>query len=76
MKEKRYRSICKAVSWRITGTLDTFVISYLVTGKFKLAFSISIIETFTKICLYYFHERVWNRINIGRSLKTNPDHEI
>lgn len=76
MKEKRYRSILKAVSWRITGTLDTFVISFLVTGKFRFALSISFFEIFTKITLYYLHERLWNRISTGRASKQYPDYEI
>ena len=70
MKERRYRSITKAISWRITGTMDTFIISFLVTGKPKYAIAISGIEVFTKIFLYYFHERLWNRLSFGRKLTT------
>ncbi|MEK7720497.1 MAG: DUF2061 domain-containing protein [Bacteroidota bacterium] len=76
MKEKRYRSILKAICWRLTGTIDTFVISFLITGKFRLAMSISFFEIFTKITLYYLHERLWNRITTGRSAATKPDYEI
>ncbi|MCL4482076.1 MAG: DUF2061 domain-containing protein [Bacteroidetes bacterium] len=76
MKEKRYRSILKAICWRLTGTIDTFVISYLVTGKFKFAMSISFFEIFTKITLYYLHERFWNRISTGRAEGIKPDYEI
>lgn len=68
MKERRYRSITKAISWRVTGTIDTFIISYIVTGKPKFALAISGIEVFTKIFLYYFHERLWNRLSFGRKL--------
>jgi uncharacterized membrane protein len=75
MGEKRYRSILKAICWRITGTIDTFVISYLITSKFKFAMSISLIEVFTKITLYYFHERAWNRIETGR-IANKPEYEI
>lgn len=74
MKDKRYRSIIKAVSWRVTGTIDTFVISYFVTGKFKFAISISIFEVFTKIIWYYLHERMWNKIELGKS--KGPEYEI
>jgi uncharacterized membrane protein len=70
MKERRYRSITKAISWRVTGTIDTFIISFLVTGKPKFALAISGIEVFTKIFLYYFHERLWNRLSFGRKLTT------
>lgn len=57
----------KAVSWRATGTLDTIVVSFLLTGRMSLAFSIGCVEFFTKIGLYYVHERVWNRIPLGRA---------
>jgi len=76
MNEKRYRGIIKAVSWRIIGTFDTFFISFLITGKFRLALSISFFEVFTKITLFYVHERIWNRINIGRTLDKSLDYEI
>ena len=76
MDEKRYRGIIKAISWRIIGTFDTFFISFLITGKFKLALSISFFEVFTKITLFYVHERMWNRINIGRTLDKSIDYEI
>jgi uncharacterized membrane protein len=66
MAEKHYRSLLKAVSWRVTGTLDTIIISFLITGQIKLAVSIGFIELFTKICLYYLHERLWNKISFGR----------
>ena len=66
MIEKHYRSLVKAVSWRATGTVDTIIISFLVTGKIKLAVSIGFIELFTKICLYYLHERFWEKISFGR----------
>ena len=60
------RSITKAVSWRITGTLDTFIISFIITGKIVVAGSIAGTELLTKFVLYYAHERVWARINWGR----------
>ena len=64
--EKPYRSIVKALSWRLTGTVDTMVISFLITGHLKMAVSIGLVEVVTKVCLYYVHERVWNRIALGR----------
>jgi uncharacterized membrane protein len=60
------RSFIKAVTWRFTGTVDTFILSYIITGKAKLALAISGMEIFTKIFLYYVHERVWNKIQWGR----------
>jgi uncharacterized membrane protein len=66
LREARSRSLLKAMSWRLTGTLDTFIISFIVTGKFTIAGSIAAIELATKITLYYGHERVWARIRWGR----------
>jgi uncharacterized membrane protein len=75
MKDNHYRSVAKAISWRATGTADTIIISYLVTGQIKMAVSIGFVELFTKIFLYYVHERIWNRISFGRS-KRGKDYEI
>jgi uncharacterized membrane protein len=65
-REAHSRSFLKAVSWRITGTLDTFIISFVVTGKATIAGSIAATELLTKIALYYGHERVWAAIHWGR----------
>ena len=65
MNDPHSRSLLKAISWRATGTLDTIVVSFLVTGQLRLAFSIGFVEFFTKIGLYYVHERVWNRVPSG-----------
>ena len=73
--EHRYRSIVKAVSWRITGSIDTFVVSYIITGKAVVALSISGVEVFTKIGLFYLHERIWNKLKFGRK-KFEPEYEI
>jgi uncharacterized membrane protein len=75
MGDKHYRSLVKAVSWRVTGTIDTMVISFFVTGKVKLAVSIGIIEVFTKILLFYVHERLWNASSFGR-VKPKDDFTI
>ena len=61
------RSLAKAVSWRITGTIDTFIISWIITGHVLLASGIAFTEIMTKILLFWAHERVWNRIRWGRT---------
>ncbi len=76
MHEKHYRSILKAVSWRLTGTLDTIMISFLISGRIKIALSIGFVELFTKIALYYLHERAWNRIPFGRIKEKPPEYSI
>jgi len=61
------RSLVKAATWRATGTIDTFVLSFFFTRSVKLASSIAFTEVVTKIALFYMHERVWNRISWGRA---------
>nr|WP_223144619.1 DUF2061 domain-containing protein [Deferribacter autotrophicus] len=73
--EKKYRSIIKTISWRLTGTIDTIIISFLITGNFSMAFSIGSIEVITKMILYYLHERAWSKINIGRKV-LKEDYQI
>lgn len=60
------RSIAKTISWRIVGTLDTVIISYLITGTLTLALSIGAVELISKMVLYFFHERTWNNIKWGK----------
>lgn len=66
VSEKPIRSIAKAISWRMVGTMDTIGISWLLTGEVKTALAIGSIELITKMFLYFGHERIWNKINFGR----------
>lgn len=63
--EKIKRAL-KTISWRVLGTVATVNISYLITGTLVLAFSIGFIELISKLLLYYFHERTWNKIKWGK----------
>ena len=65
--ERHHRSLAKAVSWRITGSLDTFIVSYVVTGRIGLAAPIALTEMLTKIVLYYLHERAWVFVRWGKN---------
>lgn len=76
MVEKRKRSIAKTISWRTLGTIDTIIISWLVVGNLHFAVTIGGVELFTKMLLYFFHERAWNRSNFGRVKSTPIEYEI
>ena len=64
-REAHSRSLMKAISWRILGSLDTFVLSYLFTSDFRAAGAIASTEVLTKMVFYYLHERAWARIGWG-----------
>ena len=59
------RSIIKAMSWRIVGTLDTMALGWLITGSPLIGLKIGALELITKFVLYYLHERGWSRIKFG-----------
>ena len=69
MNDTNLRSIIKALSWRLTGTIDTFIVSFFVTGELLSAGSIASIEILTKIALFWMHERAWTNIKWGRFTK-------
>lgn len=63
--ESHSRSFMKAASWRVLGSIDTFLLSWFFTSSAKAAGAIASTEIITKILLYYFHERVWSSIHWG-----------
>lgn len=66
MKVTASRSLTKSVTYRFFGTLTSYAVVYAVTGKGSLAALVSILETVVKIGVYYWHERLWNKIAWGR----------
>ena len=63
--ESHPRSFIKAVSWRTVGSIDTFVLSLIFSGSAKMAGAIAGSEVFTKITLFYVHERAWSLVRWG-----------
>ncbi|WP_242130637.1 DUF2061 domain-containing protein [Aestuariivivens marinum] len=64
--EKVKRSLVKTISWRVIGTLDTLILSWLIVGEVKTAAAIASVEFVSKMVLYFFHERAWNNIKWGK----------
>ncbi|WP_452219088.1 DUF2061 domain-containing protein [Lacinutrix undariae] len=65
--ESRKRHIAKTITWRIVGTIDTITLAWIISGNPMTALKIGSAEIATKMLLYYFHERVWYKINFGLS---------
>ena len=66
MSDTAKRSLVKTVSWRITGSTATFLISYAISGNFNVAGTIALIQLTANTILYYIHERIWDRVPWGR----------
>lgn len=73
--ESHPRSLVKALSWRALGSIDTFVLGLLFTSSVKMAGSIALTEVFTKILLYYGHERAWATVSWGSGVSTPEESE-
>ncbi len=59
------RSLVKTVTWRTIGTIDTIIIARLITGSWTAGAAIGGIEVFTKMVLYFLHERGWSFVDWG-----------
>ena len=66
MKVTKSRSFIKAWTYRVFGTLTSFVVVYVITGNGTLSSLIAFWETVVKVGVYYWHERIWDRIGWGR----------
>jgi uncharacterized membrane protein len=66
-QESNARSLVKGVSWRVVGSVDTFLLSWLFSHSPGVAVKIAGAETITKILIYFFHERAWQRVRWGIS---------
>ena len=71
-EESAMRSVLKAVSWRIIATLTTGLLVYAITGQIDIAVTVGLLEAVAKIALYFFHEWLWNRLNVGRQPIDHP----
>ena len=65
------RHILKTFSWRGIGTLDTVFFSWIITGSPFMGLKIGFFETFSKMILYYVHEKLWYNINFGLDDRKN-----
>lgn len=68
------RSLAKAISYRILGSICTALIFYVLTGKLTMSIGAGALDIVAKLGLYFLHERVWNRIQYGRPKP--PEYEI
>lgn len=55
----KIRHILKALTWRLIGTLDTFIIAYVVSNNISIGFQLSAVDFLLKFIFYYLHERIW-----------------
>ena len=69
MEGSQKRHIAKTITWRFVGTMDTFVLSWAITGNPFTGLKIGFSEMITKMILYYLHERLWFKTRVRESQK-------
>ena len=74
--ESNARSIAKTFSWRLWATIITTCVVYATTKEFKFAMEIGLLDTTIKLGAYFFHERLWNKVEFGRVAQPPADFEI
>ena len=68
------RSLAKAMSYRLLGSISTGLIVFVFSGDAKVSLGVGLLDVVLKMALYYVHERVWNHITFGR--QRPPEYEI
>jgi adenylylsulfate kinase len=71
-RETTFRSVLKTITWRLWATAITILLVWLFTKKLELAFSIGALELTSKLIAYFIHERIWDKVNIGRQEINSP----
>ena len=72
--ETNSRSIAKAISYRVLGSISTAFIFYFLSRNFTLSVGAGVLDSIVKIGMYFIHERIWNHIDFGRPKP--PEYEI
>ena len=63
------RHVAKTISWRVVGTADTMILSWVITGSWEAGMQIGLADVSTKMLLYYIHERAWFKSSVSNANK-------
>ena len=66
--ERAMRSLGKVVTWRILITITNFFGGWIASGSWQVGLGVVSFALVVNSVLYYFHERVWNRITAGKEV--------
>jgi adenylylsulfate kinase len=69
VKVTKSRSLVKSITWRVVAVITTFVSLYVITGELKIAGAGTVLTNSVNFVCYYWHERIWDKINWGRNVR-------
>ena len=59
----KYESLFKTLTFCVIHFIVGFTVAYLFTGSIAIAGGIALVEPMANTVVYYFHEKVWKKIN-------------
>jgi uncharacterized membrane protein len=68
--------VLKSISWRITGSIDTLIWGWVLSGEWSFGIAIGTLEMITKLVLYYAHDRVWHKAEMDGRWSSQTIHGI
>lgn len=66
MRVTRTRSLIKTITFRVLATITTIIVVYFFTGRLDISLGAGIVDSIIKMIIYYFHERIWDKLSFGR----------
>ncbi|MGB3366189.1 MAG: DUF2061 domain-containing protein [Acidaminobacteraceae bacterium] len=63
------KSLIKSITWRITATLTTLILVFIMSGELETAGKVAFFELFIKMAMYYYHERAWEKVKITENVE-------
>jgi uncharacterized membrane protein len=67
------RTLAKTVSYRFIVVVLDFIAIYLFTGKLLTAVGFTIVSNIYTSIVYYYHERIWDKIKWGKKVYLNTE---
>ncbi len=68
------RSLVKSLTWRVIAFLTTIIVVYIYSKDIKASLVVGVGANVIKIGLYYWHERIWDKSDFGRTRP--PEYQI
>jgi adenylylsulfate kinase len=65
MHETKRRSLLKGLTWRVTASITTMLIVFIITSNLALVAGVGLADVTLKVFFYYLHERLWGRVHWG-----------
>ncbi len=70
------RTVCKTMSYGFMHLSIAILVAYLLSGSWKVALAIGLVEPCCQTIAFFFHERLWHRLEKKWSRKDYHDSVI